>query len=101
MGAWNPEANDLFLRALEIQADDQRRAFLDEECAADARLRSQAEALLDAHERAGNFLESPARGLGAAALAQHVTEAIGTMVGPYKLREQIGEGGGRVRCRAT
>ena len=43
-------------------------------------------ALLEAEAKLGTFLESPARATG-------VDESPGTTIGPYKLLEQIGEGG--------
>src|SRR3990172_2645081 len=93
MGAWNPAANDIFLQALEIQSPDHRRAHLDKACAQDANLRAQVEALLKAHEQADSFLDSPAPGLAATADEPPITERPGTVIGPYKLLEQIGEGG--------
>src|SRR3990172_6064294 len=93
MGAWNPAANDIFLQALEIQSPDHRRAYLDKACAQDANLRAQVEALLKAHEQADSFLDSPAPGLAATADEPPITERPGTVIGPYKLLEQIGEGG--------
>src|SRR5262245_46886639 len=92
MGAWNPEANDIFLNALEIRPAEQRRSYLAERCGADAGLRAQVEALLAASERAGSFLEAPAPGLDDTA-DQPGREGPGTVLGPYKLLEQIGEGG--------
>jgi serine/threonine protein kinase len=47
---------------------------------------------LEAHQEAGSFLESPAAGL-VATIDEPVTERPGTVIGPYKLLEQIGEGG--------
>jgi eukaryotic-like serine/threonine-protein kinase len=92
MTAWDPRANDLFLKALELGAADDRRTYLDGACAGDAALRAEVESLLDASARAGNFLESPAAGL--AVTADHApAEAAGVVIGPYKLIEPIGEGG--------
>ena len=54
---WNPRANELFLIA---RALGERHEFLDRECADDAALRAEVEALLDASDQAGSFLESPA-----------------------------------------
>ncbi len=44
-------------------------------------------------ERAGNFLEAPAPGLTSAREARSLSERPGTVIGPYKLLQQIGEGG--------
>jgi serine/threonine protein kinase len=69
-------------------------------CGDDAELRVQVEALLAAHDQAGEFLASPT-GAGADAAAKavaeqasdHPPEGPGTQIGPYKLLELIGEGG--------
>jgi tetratricopeptide (TPR) repeat protein len=91
MPTWDPRANDLFLKALEIPAAE-RQEYLDGACAGDAALRAEVEALLEASARAGSFLEPPA----AAPLAtvdEPVRERLGTVIGPYKLLQQLGEGG--------
>ena len=49
--------------------------------------------LLNAHVSAGSFLESPAPDPGATHDLPHAIERPGTVIGPYKLLEQIGEGG--------
>jgi tetratricopeptide (TPR) repeat protein/serine/threonine protein kinase len=48
--------------------------------------------LLDAQSKAENFLESPAPALVATVDAP-ISERPGTVIGPYKLLEQVGEGG--------
>jgi serine/threonine protein kinase/tetratricopeptide (TPR) repeat protein len=48
--------------------------------------------LLQAHEQPDNFLEAPAAG-PVATVDWPITEKLGTVIGPYKLMEQIGEGG--------
>ncbi|HEY3245130.1 MAG TPA: hypothetical protein VGM03_17445, partial [Phycisphaerae bacterium] len=63
MGAWNAEANDIFLKALEIGAQEARRGFLDRACGGNVELRGQVESLLAARQHAGSFLEAPAAGL--------------------------------------
>ena len=70
-----------------------RAAVLDRECGADAELRRRVETLLKAHEAPGSFLEPPAPHLVATVDEPVVTERPGTVIGPYKLLEQIGEGG--------
>jgi non-specific serine/threonine protein kinase/serine/threonine-protein kinase len=88
---WNPRANELFLKAAEFAEPADRKAFLDHECR-DADLRRQVESLLAASASAGSFLNKPAVGNGTAAY-EPIPEAVGTVIGPYKLLQQIGEGG--------
>jgi WD40 repeat protein len=59
MADWNPEANEIFLKTLDL-APEQRRVYLDQTCADNPGLRAQVEALLAASERAGSFLDEPA-----------------------------------------
>ena len=82
-----------FGEALEIPSADERASFLDRACAGDGDLRRQVEALLDAHFRAGQFLESPAPNPTMTVIPSPLSEGPGTVIGPYKLLEQIGEGG--------
>jgi tetratricopeptide (TPR) repeat protein/tRNA A-37 threonylcarbamoyl transferase component Bud32 len=94
MSSWNAQANELFLKALEMRSAGQRQEYLDGACAADAALRAEVEALLEASARAGRFLESPAPALNPVATADEpITDRPGDIIGPYKLMEQIGEGG--------
>src|SRR5262249_43731985 len=57
--------------------------------ASDAALRARVENLLKSHKHAGSFLRKPL----AATVDEPLTERPGTVIGPYTLREQIGEGG--------
>jgi WD40 repeat protein len=95
MMTWNPRANELFLQALERSAPGARREYLEGACGGDAALLAEVEALLEASARAGSFLASPARAARLVATAEDtpVTERPGVVIGPYKLLEQIGEGG--------
>src|SRR5438093_11503380 len=69
MPTWNPQANDLFLKALELRSAGERQEYLDGACTGDAALRAEVESLLEANARAGSFLESPA-------LAPHLVAAL-------------------------
>jgi WD40 repeat protein/serine/threonine protein kinase len=82
----------IFIEALGMQ-DPERAAFLDERCKDNAELRRQVEALLQAHDHPDPFLEGPAQALAAKAGDPSGNERPGTAIGPYKLLEQIGEGG--------
>jgi WD40 repeat protein/serine/threonine protein kinase len=82
----------LFLAAIEINDDAARAAFLDQACAGDAALRQRLEVLLQEHARPGSLLAHPSP-LAVTVDDAPLSERPGTMIGPYKLMEQIGEGG--------
>src|SRR4029077_10968162 len=69
------------------------RAYLDRACEGDAALRSRIDALLVAHQDVGDFLEEPVPTPTVTWSSPTPLEVPGTVIGPYKLREQIGEGG--------
>ena len=60
MDAVMSELRELFCEALERPSDAERQAYLDRACGEDKALRCQVEALLAAHQEAGDFLEGPA-----------------------------------------
>ena len=97
MAEWNPQANDIFVRAVEIDAPVDRRLFLEQQCGDDAALRAQVDSLLAAGGKVGSFLEKPAvPALPAGDVTMvygPLTEGPGTVIGPYKLLQHIGEGG--------
>ena len=72
---------------------DQRKAYLMQACGPNSDLRRDVEALLRAHETAGGFLRDPPDRPQAAVDCISIAERPGTIIGPYKLLEQIGEGG--------
>ena len=81
----------IFTAALD-HAPDQRAAFLDQACGDDAELHQRVEKLLRLHEQAGDFMDQPAAAIGLTT-DQPPLERPGTQIGPYKLLQQIGEGG--------
>jgi WD40 repeat protein/serine/threonine protein kinase len=83
---------DLFEAALELPTES-RAAYLDGACGSDAALRQRLEGLLRKHDQAGSFLEGPAVAALATVDEPAAGERPGAAVGPYKLLEQIGEGG--------
>jgi len=83
-----------FFQALK-RPPGERTAFLNGECGDDSGLRAVVEALLRDHEKAGSFLSGDAvvsAGLNTE-IASHMPEEAGGRIGPYKLLQQIGEGG--------
>src|SRR5262249_47490792 len=90
---------DVFIAALQKEGPAERQAYLDEACARLPDLRRQVEHLLPLHESAGSFLGKPAAGSPAAEEFPDTAGqapsggAPGVVLGPYKLVEQIGEGG--------
>jgi serine/threonine protein kinase/tetratricopeptide (TPR) repeat protein len=86
---------EIFNEAKARAAGAERDAFLAESCGDDAELKAQVLSLLGAHEGAGDFLKAqPALAPEIEAeLARLKPEEAGDRIGPYKLREQIGEGG--------
>ncbi len=84
----------IFGEALDCQSPEERAAYLDRVCGNNADLRAKIEALLQAHHEAGDFLRGPAASSDVAATGNRPShEQPGTIIGPYKLLEQIGEGG--------
>ena len=69
-----------------------RVAFLEVACI-DGRMREQVESMLRDHDQLGSFLELPAIPLAPLTEEYRVPQGPGTIIGPYKLLEQIGEGG--------
>ncbi|MCI0334697.1 MAG: serine/threonine-protein kinase [Planctomycetes bacterium] len=96
MGSGAADDNDaktIFGKAQEFAAPAERAAYLAEACGGDAGLRGEVERLLAAAGEAGSFMAGPAVATLHTAAFQRVSEGPGTVIGPYKLMEQIGEGG--------
>jgi eukaryotic-like serine/threonine-protein kinase len=86
--------DEIFFAALERTADRERSAYLDGVCGNDATLRQRIDRLLNAQSKVTSFLESPAPGVGVDTNGEpSISEQAGEQIGPYKLLEQIGEGG--------
>jgi serine/threonine protein kinase/tetratricopeptide (TPR) repeat protein len=102
----------VFLAAVGLEAAADRPALLDRECGNDPDLRARVEALLRAHDAPDSLpepdpptdgaatlayedqtaLHDPTR-LGAVQVTGPLSEGPGTRIGPYRLIQQIGEGG--------
>jgi WD40 repeat protein/serine/threonine protein kinase len=80
---------EIFSRAAEKKSPWERESYLVEACQGQPELRQEVDGLLQAHERAGGFLDETITLPGSA----FVAERAGTMIGRYKLLEPIGEGG--------
>jgi serine/threonine protein kinase/Flp pilus assembly protein TadD len=87
-----PNLDTIFSAAVEIASAEERADYIARNCGGSRDLQARVEKLVEAHFRAGGFLESPAPGLAPATVDAPLTEAPGLTVGPYKLLEQIGEG---------
>lgn len=98
---------DLFTRAIELPVDD-RTPFLDIECGNDPQLRGRLELLIKAHDEAQAFRPAPPSPNAPGAEDEQgkrptirlsltdlppLSEGPGTVIGRYKLLQQIGEGG--------
>jgi serine/threonine-protein kinase len=86
---------EIFSEALELASAEDRAAYLDRVCGSDRSLRDRVEGLLGAHVAGDSFLESPAAAptITATPGGRIAADEPGTTIGPYKLMEQIGEGG--------
>jgi WD40 repeat protein/serine/threonine protein kinase len=83
---------EIFIGALQEECPADRQAYLDRTCGTDTVLRRRVEGLLRDYKRASSFLNAPALAL-VATVDELFEERPGTVIGPYKLLEQIGAGG--------
>lgn len=92
---------ELFLQAADLPKAE-RAAFLRDVCSENDGLRQRVEDLLQAHEQPDDLLDQPIAMAGDGELQaatamildrESVTERAGSVIGPYRLMEQIGEGG--------
>jgi WD40 repeat protein/serine/threonine protein kinase/Flp pilus assembly protein TadD len=79
----------IFAEALTQTSPEERERFLAAACGADAELRRQVDSLLEAHAQAGDYLKQPIL----ATNGPPTGEGPGSVIGRYKLLQQIGEGG--------
>src|SRR5258707_6971026 len=103
MSEEGPVLKEIFSKALECASATERARYLTEACGGNAALRGEVEELLGALHQAGSFLEAPAAppladrepadAQGGPTIDQPMAERPGTVIGPYKLLQQIGEGG--------
>jgi serine/threonine protein kinase len=93
MSAPRPDNEAIFHAARDIADPDSRRDYVREACGHDAARIAHVEALLAAADGPDSLLDCPAAGPPVATVDLATTEGPGTVIGPYKLIEQIGEGG--------
>ncbi|HEV3205124.1 MAG TPA: hypothetical protein VGY77_12105, partial [Gemmataceae bacterium] len=82
----------IFMQAVELKSAAERAAYLDRSCGENRQLRADVEALLRANEESGDLLDLPEKP-AATVDGPPLPEGPGTRIGPYKLLQQIGEGG--------
>src|SRR5882724_7086300 len=97
------KAREVFLHAVGKLSPEKWDGYVGEACGGDVELEQQVGQLLQVHREAGSFLDRPAAAVGATGVftpapgeesaAVPPRERPGTMIGPYKLLQQIGEGG--------
>src|SRR5216684_4464241 len=85
----------IFLAALEQATQPQREAYIQGACEGDPELLNRVKELLSVHQESQGPLDAPPPGVGIPPTIDEpaIAERPGTMIGPYKLLEQIGEGG--------
>src|SRR5262245_27072214 len=93
MNADPQQAKALFLQAVEKHDAGQWPAFLEQACAGQPELRRRVEVLLEAHREAGTGAQQPGEEGPLPREVGDAAEQPGSIIGPYKLIEQIGEGG--------
>ncbi len=84
---------DMLFNAAMKLTPQQRSEFLAAACTGNSQLRGEVEALLCEHDAAGSFLGRPPVFVSQTELHCPPAETPGSQIGPYKLLEQIGEGG--------
>ncbi len=102
----NPSANEvkaIFDSVVDLPTTTAREAKLNAACSGNPELRAKVQALLEAFDQAGSFLEAAPPGLVRSpanpeptadlTLDQPAQQLSGNRVGRYKLLQQIGEGG--------
>jgi serine/threonine protein kinase len=87
------QIDQLFHSALEWPPQ-KRAELLNQACGGDEELRREVESLLLAHERDGEFLDTPAYEVSTEFLAECLTGLlVGQQIGPYRILSSLGIGG--------
>lgn len=93
MSAGSTNIAGILQEAIALKSSREREAFLRQACGDDPALRERVEELVQFHFQAGGFLEQPAIRFSETVISPTIPETVGTRIGPYKLLQQIGEGG--------
>jgi len=90
-----PRREEAIFEAALALPPEQRPACLNQACGQDTQLRRRIELLLQSHDHAGEFLEPapPAVATRTAVMPTAPSEKPGDVIGHYKIREKLGEGG--------
>jgi eukaryotic-like serine/threonine-protein kinase len=83
----------IFLHAIGLASPADRAAYLEDACRNNPQLRAELHALLAAHDRLGGAAASSIQPESTQLSSTPSGEAAGAVIGPYRLLEQIGEGG--------
>lgn len=83
---------ELFEKYLELQSNAEREQSMRELQSKDATLHKKLEQLVRAHKAAGSFLDVSTDSFSPT-LEHALGDLVGSQIGPYKLLQQLGEGG--------
>src|SRR5262245_58126195 len=86
------KVEDIFLVALEKKTPAERKDYLNGACGDNTDLKAQVEGLLCSDQEAGSFLDGPLFETPPT-IDRPAQERAELQIGPYKLLQQIGEGG--------
>ncbi|HEY0005276.1 MAG TPA: serine/threonine-protein kinase, partial [Pyrinomonadaceae bacterium] len=85
---------EALLQAALDRPPEERAGFLDQACVGDEELKSEASALVEAYDEAGDFIEEPAIMQDARVLVGGGLDVnAGRVVGSYRIVERLGAGG--------
>ena len=87
------DEEQIFHVARKIADKDARADYLNQVCAGDVTLRSRVDVLLEVYDKEQSFLKSSDECIAPTTNLVSSTVKPGAKIGPYTLREQIGEGG--------
>jgi tetratricopeptide (TPR) repeat protein len=87
----NLDEEVIFHLARKLDSPEVRESYLEQVCGDNELLRVRVRALLGVHDQENSFLREPAAAI-VATVDEAITEHPGSVIGRYKLLEQIGEG---------